>query len=248
MMVTNANFELAPLKFPTWLDVIHLEYSQCPLDLVAEVTPHSKYNKPSNMGYILYSPAANIIFGVFTGTSNECLVGLDINYYQAELEELANYAPGIKGHRGIYRTYLSIRGIIVQAIETIIQGAPSPPQLILTGHSLGGALSTLAAFDLAYYKPIHYSFASLQVFNPLGANMFDRLVQRSYRIANLADLVTISPLSVMPNGDLFSHVGTLYHFQRNLGAYAQNHALAYLHEFEIDHVEATIGPAEAQNA
>lgn len=247
MMVTNANFESEPLKFPSWIRATHLEYTHCPLEPIATVVPHSQYNKPSNMGYILYHPVANVIVGVFTGTSNECLVGLDINYYQAEAEEIANYAPGVKAHRGVYQTYHSIRSSVIATIEGLIEAAPTPPRLILTGHSLGAALSTLAALDLAYYQPIHYAFASPQVFNPLGANLFDHLVAHSYRISNLADLVTIVPLSVMPNGDLFSHAGRLYSFQRNLGKYFKNHALAYLHEFQILHTVVNLKAKESKS-
>ena len=118
-------------------------------------------------------------------------------------------------------------------VEIIKSYLSNKPQVIISGHSLGGAISQVCALDLAYYNPIHYSFAAPMVFNQQGYSVFTKLVKYSYRIANISDLVVLSPLPVMPNKDAFFHVGKLIHFQRNLGEYSLNHALAYVQEYNL---------------
>lgn len=245
LMVTNANFDEKALDTPEWLQDIPLIYDICPLfvplqrkrDKSKQTPEHmDKFNvrdeiKPL-MGHILYNEQINILFIVFTGTSNICLAGLDLEYGQTELNDLLNYTPGIRGHRGVYTAYQSVRPQLVEVFQKYLY---KNPQIVITGHSLGGALSQMCALDLAFYDPIHYSFAAPLMFNPLGCQAYEKFVKYSYRVANLSDLVVISPLPIMPNKDMFCHVGKLIHFQRNLGEYPLNHSLAYVQEYNLSY-------------
>lgn len=67
------------------------------------------------------------------------------------------------------------------------------------------------------------------IFNEHGYNLFTKSVKYSYSVANISDLVVLSP----PNKDAFFHVGKLIHFQRNLGEYPLNHGLAYAQEYNL---------------
>jgi len=230
LMVSEAAFAKKSLDPPSWLHDTELIYDSCPNIIIHFKFPHSKFNKPSILGHILYNEQGNILFIVFTATNNVCLATLDLDHYQTELSDILNYNSGVKGHKGIYMAYQSIRPKLIQ---TLLKYTEKNPQIIVTGHSLGGGLSQLCALDLAFYNPIHYSFASPLIFNPKGAEIFDNLVKYSYRIANLSDLVVISPLPVMPNGDSFCHVGKLVYFQRNLGNYKLNHSYAYAQEYNL---------------
>ncbi|MCB1322425.1 MAG: lipase family protein, partial [Leptospiraceae bacterium] len=49
-------------------------------------------------------------------------------------------------------------------------------RLIISGHSLGGALASLAAFELNHLKPIVYTFASPRVFDPDFAAAYRRAI------------------------------------------------------------------------
>ena len=66
-----------------------------------------------------------------------------------------------------------------------------------------------------------------------SVEVFDKLVKRSYRVSNISDLVTLAPLPVMPNKDVFCHVGTTTSFQKNLGDYRDNNTLAYIQMYNI---------------
>lgn len=232
LMVTNANFSEKPLDAPpTLFQSIAIDYDNCPIERVATRASNSAMNAPANMAYILYNESANVLCIIFTGTSNTCLGILDLQNSQSEIPNMLNFHPGMKAHHGIYTAYQSIRTKLLKTVKSFIE--TKNPKIIICGHSLGGALSQLCALDLAYYDPLHYSFASPLIFNPLAVQVFDKFVKHSYRVANMSDLVVLSPLPVMPNGDVFSHVGRLIHFQRNHGNYYLNHTLSYVEEYNI---------------
>lgn len=229
-MITDSHAYSRPLSIPEWLQSTELKYDSCPLQLISKGIPNSPYNDPAVVGQILYNPAHNVVFIVFVGTSNSCMGALDLAYSQVEYTNLTNYVPGLGGHRGVYAVYNSIRDKLLMALAPYLSRNPT---ILITGHSLGGALSQVCALDLAVYNPIHYSFAAPMVFNGVGYEIYTRFVEHSYRVANISDLVTISPLPIMPNKDIFYHVGKLVYFQRNLGTYAQNHTIAYAREFNL---------------
>ena len=114
-------------------------------------------------------------------------------------------------HRGFLEAYLSVaaevREVVVQQI-----GNRDPGQwtVFTTGHSLGGALSTLSAFELAskskesgtFKDVINYSFGSPRVGNEAFCEAFNALVPTCYRFANAKDAVTSVPRMIG-----FAHVG-----------------------------------------
>lgn len=232
LMVTNSNSEEKKLNTPNSMEDYPIFYDHCPMDLISKGFSNSKHNEPSNLAHVFYDKITNTIIIVFSGTNNLCLAGTDLDYSQVELQNITNYVPGIKGHQGMYSAYKIIRNKIIDIIKPALL-SNNPPKLIITGHSLGGALSAICALDLAYYKPIHYSFGAPLFFNPLGAEAFEKYVTNSYRIANLSDIVTLLPLPVMPNGNIFCHVGKSVMFQRNLGTATNNHSAAYIIQYNI---------------
>lgn len=223
-----------PLASPSLLEHTPLGYNTCPQPVVASAIPQSPMNKPATLGHILYDKRNNTLYIVFTGTVNGCMAMIDLDYTQETIDELRNSTPDIKCHRGFYRGYTSIRQLLVNTVKNYMS-RNNPPQIVITGHSLGGALSQLCTYDLAYYKPIHYSFAAPMVFNPTGAYAFDKLVTSSYRVANISDLVIMAPLAVMPNKDAFCHTGHLVYFQHNLGDFSLNHTFSYMLQYELDY-------------
>jgi Lipase (class 3) len=85
---------------------------------------------------------------------------------------------------------------VVNALATL-----AFPQLVssvtICGHSLGGALATLLALDVAantvFTGPRVYSYASPRTGDSLFASTFDQVVSDSYRIANRLDIVPALP-------------------------------------------------------
>jgi predicted lipase len=69
--------------------------------------------------------------------------------------------------------------------------------LRITGHSLGSALATLLALDVAgngiFAAPNVFTFASPRVGDKVFAGTYDSLVQNSWRISNLNDIVPQLP-------------------------------------------------------
>jgi triacylglycerol lipase len=123
------------------------------------------------------------------------------------------FAPGkdaaIKVHLGFVDAYSSVR-------DAILNGAKNSKHshIITTGHSLGGALATLAAMDIKLNVPGRqvscYTFGSPKVGNPAFAAAYNKLVPDTHRFVNDADVVpTIPPLG-------YEHVGELHHLGANV--------------------------------
>jgi hypothetical protein len=70
--------------------------------------------------------------------------------------------------------------------------------LTVCGHSLGGALATLQALDVAansrFKNPTVYTYASPRTGNPQFASTYNGMVPNTIRIANRVDLVPMLPL------------------------------------------------------
>jgi hypothetical protein len=103
---------------------------------------------------------------------------------------------------------------ICVSVRELLQGkCPGMQRLLVTGHSLGGALAVLCAFDLFQnlqlgFAPELYTFAGPRVGDPGFANRFNRAIPACNRIVNFMDVVPQVPLP-----PLYEHVGqeTLVH-------------------------------------
>ncbi|GLC67731.1 hypothetical protein PLESTF_000599600 [Pleodorina starrii] len=133
-------------------------------------------------------------------------------------------APGgaeVLVHSGFLSAYKSVRKASNALIRTLTGGFAQPPdrawRLLVTGHSLGGALATLAAYDLAVQRweyeqeakrPSHvalelYSWGCPRVGNKAFAEDFRALLPSAWRFTNRLDVVTS-----LPPWDSFFHIGT----------------------------------------
>ncbi len=83
----------------------------------------------------------------------------------------------------------------------------SNTKIYVCGHSLGGALATIAALHIGSYfdsdkvKPIVYTFASPKVGNQKFAELITSCTDSFYRVANTEDLVTCIPFSMVLDGE-----------------------------------------------
>lgn len=85
---------------------------------------------------------------------------------------------------------------VVAALATL--AFPQPVgSVTICGHSLGGALATLLALDVAantvFTHPNVYTYASPRTGDSLFASTYDQVVTNSYRIANRLDIVPALP-------------------------------------------------------
>jgi hypothetical protein len=140
-------------------------------------------------------------------------------------------------HKGYYDIYTAIRD---KLHEWWSQNKSGKKALFITGHSLGGAMSTLCAFDFAQtdlsndnlYFPtqiIHYAMSSPRVGNVSFSEKFDQMSPNSIRVYNTEDIVTSLPPAIW-NGNKYQHVcskrGSVG-FTRTLNTLAENHIEAY---------------------
>jgi hypothetical protein len=142
------------------------------------------------------------------------LVPTNISYDEGRIEISSSTVDdeSIWVHRGFLDAYCSVAAEIREILLQVI-GGTSPGQwtVFTTGHSLGGALSTLAAFELAakskesgtFREVRNYSFGSPMVGNGAFCEAFNDLVPSCIRFANIKDAVTFVPRLIG-----YSHVGT----------------------------------------
>jgi predicted lipase len=126
-----------------------------------------------------------------------------------------------QGFRGIADTI--INPLAVDAVRAINPNKPC----YVSGHSLGSALATILALDIALAVPELqsqlqvYVYASPRVGNPEFARNYARILPNSFRITNLAD-----PIPTMPPTKLraeFVHVGEDWSFLTQGGDILPNH-------------------------
>jgi predicted lipase len=105
-----------------------------------------------------------------------------------------------QGFTGVYSTLRtgpdSTNARAIDKLQEITADG-SVATLRITGHSLGSTLATMLAIDVAgngvFANPIVYTFASPLVGDKVFAGTYDNLVQTSWRIANVHDIVTQVP-------------------------------------------------------
>ena len=97
---------------------------------------------------------------------------------------------------------------VTRALPTLAFPRPVT-SLTICGHSLGGALATLLALDvaanIAFKTPIVYTYASPRTGGPQFAATYNQVVPNTFRIAGRLDLVPKLPLP-----PLYEHVLGLY--------------------------------------
>jgi predicted lipase len=173
-------------------------------------------------GFLLESPQDSIL--VFRGTQRMAeWLG---NVYAVQRPYLDPNTGGELGliHEGFRRIADSI--IDPLAVDAVQKINPNKPCYV-SGHSLGAALATLLALDIALKVPALqpqlrvYVYASPRVGNPDFVRQYAKILPNTYRITNLADLVpTMPPTKLRAE---FVHVGEEWSFVSQGGDILPNH-------------------------
>lgn len=156
---------------------------------------HKFFDANTNtFGYAGLAPAAgeNIIVFSFRGATPSA----GRNWITDLNSQRVPY-PGLRGaavHKGFYNAYLSIARQINLAAKSLLANCQHC-HIYVTGHSLGGAIATLAAADLYSLTPdlTLYTFGSPRVGDLTFATYFDKIVPDTWRIVHKNDLVPHIP-------------------------------------------------------
>jgi triacylglycerol lipase len=109
-------------------------------------------------------------------------------------------------HMGFQLLYEHVRGSVGAILKS--DACPGVKQVIVTGHSLGGALSVLGGLDLATnvlpgVSIDLYTFAGPRTGDPKFAGTFNKVIPNCFRVVNFMDVVPQLPVP-----PLYEHVGT----------------------------------------
>lgn len=175
-------------------------------------------------GMILQSKSTVIL--VFRGTETISELLADTDTAQVAFPYMSS---GGRVHRGFARTYgRSIRAQVLAHLRGVSPGK----EIWIAGHSLGGAIATLCALDVAvntrFSDPLLLTFGSPKVGNAAFAAAFSRHIRRSVRIVNSSDLVPVLPPSL--KGAEYSHVKGLYRIRFNRSTIMSNHTIRNYYE------------------
>ena len=221
-----SNYETAQILFEFSHNVSICNHSKLELtppefDIVIAINTISFFENVNAL-WFCYSTKLNIIILCFTSTYTNSLFLVDVNYLHQNPININNICKGLKIHGGFLSFYQCFR---YKMLETINKYYNDKTKLYISGFSLGGAISSLAALDLYKYNGIHYSFASPRIFNIIGARYFDSLNIQSYRIYNNSDIVPSLPFPIMIssvkslNVQDFMHIGKSISFNDNICNY-----------------------------
>ncbi|WP_369417948.1 lipase family protein [Cohnella mopanensis] len=157
-------------------------------EMVEGIRARSLTGVTEKFGFILQSDSHVIV--AFRGTSTTTDWISDAMASQVKFKSVPN--TGLT-HRGFSNIYYSAR----ESILTVLDGLSADKTLYVTGHSLGGALATLCALDVAvnspFTFPIVYTFGSPRVGDPKFTNAYGETVDESFRVQNRYDVVTHLP-------------------------------------------------------
>lgn len=175
-------------------------------------------------GYIFISHRKKLVYFSPIGTIFKDLFVLDLVARQVAPIKLNNYMPGMLVHLGFYTIYKAFREKLLENIDRILN--KHIYQFIISGISLGGALTSLIGLDFAHYNPIIYSYASPSVGNRIFTERYNYLNSPTWRIFNTSDIVPTVPPGVF-FGYIYEHVGNPVAFTLSLNTILDNHIKAY---------------------
>eukprot|EP00475_Leptophrys_vorax_P045783 TRINITY_DN9639_c0_g1_i1.p1 TRINITY_DN9639_c0_g1~~TRINITY_DN9639_c0_g1_i1.p1 ORF type:complete len:285 (+),score=66.38 TRINITY_DN9639_c0_g1_i1:99-953(+) len=160
--------------------------------------------------YVGYHPSRQEIVATFRGT-----VPTLIKNWLDDIVYIQKSGPfngiSVEVHDGFLQSYEAVASNVVAEIISLVGKFPGY-DIVLTGHSLGAAQTTLLAMDLAYNHGINKSyvitFGSPRVGDPAFASAFNAVYAgRSWRVTHETDIVPHVPLQTMLT-EKFHHVGT----------------------------------------
>lgn len=158
------------------------------------------YNQEtSTEGYVGYDSTHKQIWVVFRGTDDYADWLNDGESWMNDFSCVSD-CNDCKVHHGFNKCFESVRDDMYNAVVALVKQY-SDYSLIVTGHSLGGAMALLGALYLEQYhtelgkSPTYYSFGSPKVGNDNFASFAETHITNSYRVTHFKDTVPHLPLA-----------------------------------------------------
>jgi hypothetical protein len=176
------------------------------------------YNQTTSVqGFTGYSPVLNAIIVCFRGS-------MDVKNWIVNLDTLQTDHPACKdckAHKGFYDAYRGVSPILKSEVSKLLamyRGA----EVLMTGHSLGGALTALASYDLLdSHYPVNYvyTFGQPRVGNREFSTAMETLIgQKHFRVIDYRDIVPHLP----PAQFAFYHYGhEIWYHPEGMQEYSQ---------------------------
>eukprot|EP01135_Chromosphaera_perkinsii_P002835 Nk52_evm25s228 gene=Nk52_evmTU25s228 len=101
---------------------------------------------------------------------------------------------GVRVHEGFWEAHMRVKDTIIS--EVCKNWDPNDGPVYLTGHSLGGALASLLAFELSIKHKVPcviYTLGCRRIGNKRFARLFRKFVPSSYRVCMDGDVITGLP-------------------------------------------------------
>jgi len=203
-------------------------------DLATDINPLRALDIVS-FGLVVQDPGGNVVVAI-RGTDG-------IKEWVQDAKFLAVRCPFLAGggltEDGFTAVYQSLRVAPDANSNRLVNALPSMTfpkpvtSLTICGHSLGGALATLLALDVAANTALGrdvmaYTYASPRTGDPSFADTYNQVVPNTIRIANRLDIVPKLPLP-----PLYDHVLGIYDLNPmlkvKLDILCQHHLTTYLH-------------------
>jgi hypothetical protein len=163
---------------------------------------HDDIQRDSNRVLICFNDILSVAAIVFRGSANRqnWLENLDARLYRAE--------DGGSTHYGFTEEYLALHAEVQERFNLLMEDRRYP-SLLVTGHSLGGALACLCAYRLRTALPSPelrvITFGQPRVGTMYWQSMYNACIPNTLRVVHAYDDVPLLP------GVPFHHVGTLLH-------------------------------------
>lgn len=164
-------------------------------------------------GFTGYSKTLNAVIVSFRGSSNVQNWVINLSTTRS------NYAgcDGCSAHSGFLTAYNAVQDTIraeITRLTSMYRGA----KIMITGHSLGGAMAILAAADIKikFHRVDEvYTFGQPRVGNAAFANWYETQIPQTYRLVHNADIVPHVP----PSNFGFQHSSTQLWYAGDMQTY-----------------------------
>lgn len=157
-------------------------------------------------GFVAVNPSQSLVVIAFRGTANNVNWANNIAGVFVEMTPPAGLFPaasnGILVHSGFLNDYLSLRDQIQQQVTAAVAANPSF-KVLFTGHSLGGAMATLATVDFLQHNVGRLPAVSLLTMGEprVGNSAFATMVDTT-----LSSSSSFSATRLVNRGDPVPHI------------------------------------------